>query len=175
MPINKYTTQIIEDLANSSQQCTILDISLVLILRIGLDQHLKSPLYLASFGRRNYNDVILYNRFLRNDQYYFDFNKVIEELLLHNLSQKKDIELYDTAYDIYNKKEVLGSSQIQKTNQQYIVLLICNPLRNLNNGYSLDRKWFFQMRNTEFLLILRRTQSDQSKAMFIRKRLAFTA
>lgn len=175
VPINKYATWIVEDLANSSRRCTIPDISPVPILRIGLDQHLKSPPYLASFGRRDHNDVILHDRFSRNDQCYFDFNKATGELLLHDLSQKKDTELYDTAYDVRNGKEVLGPPQIWKTDRQCVVLLTRDPLRDPNDGRGPDRKWFFQMRDAEFLLIPRRTQGDQSEAAFAGERLAFAA
>jgi len=64
-------------------------------LRIGLDQQLKSLPYLIRFGRREHNDVILNHRFSRNDQCYFDFNKETRELLLYDISEKNDTELYD--------------------------------------------------------------------------------
>jgi len=65
------------------------------VLRIGLNQQLKSPPYLIRFGQREHNDMILNHHFSRNNQYYFDFNKNTKELLLHNISEKNDTELRD--------------------------------------------------------------------------------
>jgi hypothetical protein len=114
VPKNKYATEIVQDPANRERTCRVPDFA-QLILRIGLDQKLKNPPYLASFSRRDHNDVILGKHFSRNDQCYFNFHKETGELLLHDISEKKDTELYDIDYiRNENKKleEKTGAHQI---------------------------------------------------------------
>ncbi|KAI1300448.1 kinase-like protein [Xylaria venustula] len=137
------------------------------------DQQLKNPPYLVRFGRREHNDVILNNRFSRNDQCYFDFNKDTGELLLHDISEKNDTELRDVVVTFQNgkKKEKPGGPQIWKTPRQCVVVLSPNPYRN-PDGPAVERQWIFKMRDAEFCLIPRRTRA-QDEAKFTEEKLAF--
>ena len=122
-------------------------------LRIGLDQQLKTPPYLARFGRREFNDITLNNRFSRNDQCYFNFNEDTGELLLHDISEKNDTQLYDI-----DEKGRPGHPQIWKTPRQCVVVLTPDNKR--------DREWIFKIRDAMFFLILRRTPGNQGEATF---------
>ncbi|CZR52893.1 uncharacterized protein PAC_02770 [Phialocephala subalpina] len=163
---NKYATEIVGNPANRDRRCVDPNIAPVPFLRIGLDQQLKTPPHLVRFGRRECNDIILNNRFSRNDQCYFDFNKETGELLLHDISEKNDTELYDV-----NEKGNPGPPQIWKTPRQCVVVLTPDPYRD-DDG-ACDRVWFFKIRDAIFRLIPRRTPGDQGEAAFTEERLAF--
>ncbi|KAK3333601.1 kinase-like protein [Cercophora scortea] len=158
---NRYAAEIIQDPANRDRRCLVPGISSEPVLRIGLDQRLKNPPYLARFGRRGHNDVILNRRFSRNDQCYFDFNKDTGELLLHDLSEKNDTELFDIT-----DRNRLGQAQIWKTPRQCVVVLAYDHYN------KCDRKWIFRMRDAEFLLIPPRMQG-QDEARCTSEKLAF--
>jgi len=174
-PVNKYAAAIMADPANRDRRCSVPHIDPDgEVLRIGLDQQLKNPPYLVQFGRREYNDVILNNRFSRNDQCYFDFNKDTGELLLHDISEKNDTELCDivTVTDKHGKqKEEPGAPQIWKTPRQCVVGLNPNPYCN-PDGSVIERQWIFIMRDAEFRLIPRRTRG-QDEPTFTEERRAF--
>lgn len=93
-----------------------------------MDQQLKSPPYLVRFGQREHNDVILNNRFSRNDQCYFDFNKETGELLLHDISENNDTQLYDPA-------EEHPRPQISKTRRQCVMVLSPDPYRDRSSKF----------------------------------------
>lgn len=113
----------------------------------------QNPSAPARSGRRQCNDMILNNRFSRNDPCYFDSNKETGELLLHDISEKKDTELDDV--DGTGKP---SHPQIWKTPRQCVVVLAHDPYR------SCDREW---------ILIPRSTPGDQGEAAFTEERLVF--
>ena len=162
---NKYATEIVGNPANRNRRCVDPNIAPVPFLRIGLDQQLKTPPHLARFGRRECNDVILNNRFSRNDQCYFDFNKDTGELLLHDISENGDTELFDM-----DEKGRLSHPQIWKTPRQCVVVLARDPYRHPDKR---DRIGIFQIGYAVFFLIPRRTPGDQGEAAFTEERLAF--
>ncbi|KAK3369804.1 hypothetical protein B0T24DRAFT_681794 [Lasiosphaeria ovina] len=167
---NKYAAAIIADPANRDRVCEVPHIDTDgPVLRVGLDQQLKNPPYLVQFGRREHNDVILNNRFSRNDQCYFDFNKDTGELLLHDISEKNDTQLLDIIIGTYQygrKQEEPGAPQIWKTPRQCVVVLGPDPYN------KRDWKWIFRIRDAEFLLIPRTTQG-QDEATFTEEKRAF--
>jgi hypothetical protein len=172
VPENKYATLIVRDPANRDRRCVNPNNPTKPFLRIGLDQQLKSPPYLARFGRHERNDVILNNRFRRNDQCYFDFNKETGELLLHDISENNDTQLYDIVYVTTEEgeKEEPGRPHISKTRRQCVVVLA--PDLYPDPDRPRNREWIFKMRDAEFRLIPRRTQG-QDEAVFTEERLAF--
>jgi hypothetical protein len=175
-PMNKYATEIVRDPANGNRRCLDPDNPTKSFLRIGLDQQPKTPPHLARFGRRECNDVILNIRFSRNDQCYFDFNKETGELLLHDISEKGDTELYDIDE---TKKDKKGRAQIWKTPRQCVVVLARDSYRNPidnpddNPDDNPERQWILKIRNAEFLLRPRRTQSDRDEVACAEERQAF--
>ena len=172
---NKYAAAIIRDPANRGRLIEVPRIDTdEPVLRIGLNQQPKSPPYLVRFGRREHNDVILSNRFSRDDQCYFDFNKDTGELLLHDISEKNDTELYDivVTYENGNKKEKPGSPQIWKTPRQCVVVLSPDPYDN-PKGLAVERQWIFTMRDAWFRLIPRRVPGSRNQVAFTEERLAF--
>ncbi|KAK3371644.1 kinase-like protein, partial [Lasiosphaeria ovina] len=130
-------------------------------LRIGLDQPVKTPPYLVTFGRRDHNDVILGPYFSRNDQCYFDFNKETGELLLHDTSVKNDTQLYHV---ITNKttKESQRTGQIWKSPRQCVVVLTPDP----------NREVILKIGTAEFDLIAPRTQGQDGESL-TKQKLAF--
>lgn len=174
-PQNKYAIEVVEDPANRERRYVHEDINKGNpILRIGLDQNLKSPSRFAIFGRRNHNDVIFSKSFSRNDQCYFDFNKESGELLLHDISEKKDTELCDVVetYQENEQFEVPGHPHIWKSHRQCVVVLSPDPYYDFNKP-AIERKWFFIMRYAKFHLIPRKTPGDQDQAACTEQRLAF--
>lgn len=164
VPTNKYATEIVADAANHERRCVDPNIAPVPFLRIGVDQRLKTPPHLARFGRRDCNDIILNNRFSRNDQCYFDFQKDTGELLLHDISEDAETELYDI------DSVACECPQIWKTPRQCVVLLSPDPYAPPEKR---DRIWIFRIRLAKFHLIPRRTPGDRSEAAFTEERLAF--
>ncbi|KAF5962594.1 IPL1-Ser/thr protein kinase [Fusarium bulbicola] len=153
-----------------------------LCLRIGLDQESKNLPYLASFGRRHHNDIILNNYFPRTDQCYFEFNKESGELLLHDISKAGDTQLTeikkvnnededensedeDEDEDSEDRDEeimgALGCPQIWKAPRQCVVLL--GP-----DLYHDRIEWLFKIRHAEFRLIPGPTQLTEEKVAFAR-------
>ena len=63
--------------------------------------------------------MILHNRFRRNDQCYLDFNKETEGLLLPDISENNDTQLYDPTGE--------QRPQISKTRPQCVVVLSPDP------------------------------------------------
>jgi hypothetical protein len=124
----KHATDVILHPANRSRQCTLPGDPTQLCLRIGVDQPVKKPPYLATFGRRDHNDVILSHAFSRHDQCYLDFHQETGELLLHDTSGKSDTQLYhvtDARHEV---------PQIWKLPRQCVILLLPNP------GYTMVLK-----------------------------------
>ena len=161
-PENQYATEIVQDAANRDRR-RYLDPDIP-CLRIGLDQQPKTPPHLVRFGRHERNDVILNNRFSRNDQCYFDFNKETGELLLHDVSENGDTRLCE------QKGLVVGLDQLWKRPRQCVVVLAPDPYRDPEE--DPNREWIFTIRSAEFRLIPRRTQG-QGEAAFTEERLAF--
>ncbi|KAI1080581.1 kinase-like domain-containing protein [Whalleya microplaca] len=166
---NIRAVSIVENPANRERRCVMQHITSNPILRLGLDQRLKNPPYLARFGRRDHNDVVLDQHFSRNDQCYFDFNKETGELLLHDISEKRTAQLYDIDYTI-NKdgdiEEAPGRPQIWKTPRQCVVVLAYDHYNDR------DRKWIFKLGQAVFHLIPSRAQG-RDEARFTEEKIAF--
>ncbi|KAK4129993.1 kinase-like protein [Trichocladium antarcticum] len=162
VPLNKYATLIVNLPANRGRACIHADDPSVKVLRIGLDQRLKSPPQLARFGRHERNDVILTSHFSRNDQCYFNFNKDTGELLLHDLSENDDTELYPLGLN-KEGKVTHGDSQLWKKPRQCAVVLDPDPYRNPDDPRSHERECIFQIGSRPravFRLVPRRHQSN---------------
>jgi len=100
--------------------------------------------------------------FSRNDQCYFDFNKVTGELLLHDISERKDTNLFDAS-------EEHPVDRLQKTPRQCAVVLGPNLYPDPEN--PRDRRWIFRIREATFRLVPFRSRGDE--AAFAQRRLAF--
>ncbi|KAG5761617.1 hypothetical protein H9Q72_010273 [Fusarium xylarioides] len=169
-PVNSYALEIIQHPDNSNRACQYPKDPKTLCLRIGLDQESKSPPYLVSFGRRDYNDVILNRYFPRIDQCYFDFNKESGEILLHDISRDCDTQLTEIR-KINNEdedengdedfKEELGIPLISEGRRQCVVLL--GP-----DSYHDRMEWLFQIRHAKFRLIPGPTQPIEERLAFAR-------
>lgn len=172
IPLNHCAIEIIQDPANRNRRCLDPVNPAKSCLRIGLDQNPKSPPHLARFGRHERNDVVLNQRFSRNDQCYFDFNKETGELLLHDLSANDSTELFDVIYSFVKEtkrwERKAACAQMWKTPRQCVVVL--SPDAYHDN--ERHREWIFKISFAEFLLIPRRTQG-QGEAEFTKDRLAF--
>ncbi|CAJ2508217.1 Uu.00g094030.m01.CDS01 [Anthostomella pinea] len=72
------------------------------------------------------------------------------------------------------KKETAGAPQIWKTPRQCVVALSPDPYRN-PGGPAVERQWFFKVRDAEFRLIPRRTQSPDEAKSITDERRAFAA
>lgn len=166
-PLNQQATDIVR--ANRDRACANPDIAPEsLLLRIGLDQVRKSPPHLVRFGRRGCNDVILDQRFPRNDQCYFDFHKETGELLLHDLSEDGDTNLYEIDVEDRQDDEPPKVSLLQSKPRRCAVVLTRDPYRS-----NCERKYRFAMRKAKFHLIPRITQDSQDETRFADQRLAF--
>jgi hypothetical protein len=143
-------------------------------LRIGIDQRPKNPPYLVQFGRREHNDVILNNRFSRNTQCFFDFNQDTGELLLHDISERNDTELYDLVIHTDqdgNDKEELGTPQIWK-NPRKCVVVLSPDCYGASTNPPTRRQSIFTMRGAEFRLVPPRAP-NQDDGTLLAERLAF--
>ncbi|KAH8746080.1 kinase-like protein [Diaporthe sp. PMI_573] len=127
---NKRATEVVRNPTNGNRKCFDTRIAEEPCLRIGLDQQIKAPPYLVTFGRRDHNDVILGPHFSRNDQCYFDFNKETGELLLHDTSVKNDTQLYHAVRD-ETTKQSRRIDQIWKFPRQCVVVLAPDPNRTI--------------------------------------------
>ncbi|KAG8420859.1 hypothetical protein J3459_003993 [Metarhizium acridum] len=172
---NEHAAAVIEDPANEARRCYAPHIDPDKpVLRIGLDQQPKNPPYLVTFGRREDNDVVLNQRFSRNDQCYFDFNRDTGELLLHDISRKHDTHLCDviTVGGSGDKVEKhVGRSQIWKSPRKCVVVLSPDLYGNPNTG-AVQRQWFFIMSSARFLIRTPAWQ-DHEEAVITQKKLAF--
>ncbi|KAK0710159.1 hypothetical protein B0T26DRAFT_679473 [Lasiosphaeria miniovina] len=141
VPNNKYAAAIVQDPANRDRAAPAVPHidSGGPVLRIGLDQLPKCPPYLKT-----------------------------GELLLHDLSENHDTQLYEIVHITTEdgEEEELGRPQISKTRRQCVLVLAYDVYN------KRDRKWIFRMRDAEFRLIPRRTQG-QDEATLTKERLAF--
>ncbi|KAI0815414.1 kinase-like protein [Xylaria sp. FL0064] len=169
---DRYALGIICDASNQGRRTSLPGFESV--LRIGLDQKHNTKI-LARFGRREHNDVILNYRFPRVDQCYFDFNEETGELLLHDVSEKKNTDLCDIDIVIGQDGEEemrQGRSHMWKAHRQCVVVLSPDPYPDPDQ--PRDRRWIFRMHDARFLLIPRSTEG-QDRATCTRERLAFAA
>ncbi|KAH9906990.1 protein kinase-like domain-containing protein [Xylariomycetidae sp. FL2044] len=155
VPHNDPALAIVEDPYNQQRRCVDPSNVSLRYLRIGLDQSMKTPDRLASFGRKaQSNDVVLSNtRFSKTDQCYFDFHPTTGELLLHDISKKNDTELF-TLNDNERAKYHMGHSPRQ-----------CVVLRN--------KRYFFSVGMAVFQLVMQEITTDQDMAASTEERLAF--
>lgn len=152
-PGNDLPAEIVEDNANRNRRYIDSNNVSNRYLRIGLNQAVKIPGRLVTFGRLPFtNDVILRSeRFSKTDQCYFDFHPTTGELLLHDISKDDDTQLYTIDGD--------STEQIWRSPRQCVVLL--------------NREYIFEIGNAEFRLIPRWAPSKEDEAAFAAERLDF--
>jgi hypothetical protein len=161
---SRHATDVILHPANRSRQCTLPG-SPELCLRIGVDQPVKKPPYLATFGRRDHNDVILGYSFSRHDQCYFDFHQETGELLLHDTSSKSDTQLYHVERPTALSTAMTRHSapHIWKSPRQCVVLLAPDP------SYTM----VLRLGKAEFRIVLPPPTDDGDGRLPAEDRLAF--
>ncbi|KAI1178858.1 kinase-like protein [Nemania sp. FL0916] len=176
IPLNELAEQIVHDPSNSQRLSYVDHIQAgEAILRVGLDQKLKNPPYLVTFGRREHNDIVLNKYFSRNDQCYFDFNANTGELILHDISQYKDTDLCDIETYIDEEgvpREREGLQQIWKSPRQCVVVLSPDLYRDPGDPRGRYSNWILRMRKAKFRLVPRRIR-DGDEGQLMEERLAF--